>query len=424
MTRTARLLIILFLGCGLLFLSWYIPSQLMLWFLLLLLLLLIGMLLLYSGQKEQENASDGDMWQARLEASINSMYVGFMLIDANHNLITLNARAQVLFHVMPPLTSNFFYKNLPIISKDFTMRGLEEQLSEVLDLKGMIDECILKKKPVEKRDVAFGKKYLHLMLSPIVMFKTKPEVIGCVLLIEDATEASILARSRDEFFSVASHELRTPLTAIRGNVALIQQYFMDKIADDRFKQMLSDVHQSSVRLISIVDDFLDSSRLEQGRIVFKKESVDLLPLLQKLVKEYEPTVKTKKLSIKLEKFLAPAVVVGDHDRIKQVLINLLGNSLKHTEKGGIVISLEDTKSFLLLRVTDTGEGVSGQAQKNLFTKFQRLASDPFTNDTSNGSGLGLYISRLLTEGMGGKIVLEKTAEGKGSTFLVSLPKVR
>lgn len=138
-------MLVLLLGLVLFGLSWYIPHLLQLWFLLSLLLLLIGMLLLFPVKKEQVTHTDADTWRARLEAAINSMYMGFMLIDANHNLITINARAQTLLHVMPPLSGDFFYKNLPIITKDFTIQRLEEKLAETVELKSMIDTCILQK---------------------------------------------------------------------------------------------------------------------------------------------------------------------------------------------------------------------------------------------------------------------------------------
>ncbi len=269
----------------------------------------------------------------------------------------------------------------------------------------------------------FGKKYFHVMLSPIVTFKGKPDAIGCVVLIEDVTESRVAEKSRDEFFSIASHELRTPLTAIRGNVALIQQYFEEKIADKRFKQMLADIHDSSIRLITIVEDFLDSSRLEQGRITFKKESVALIPLIESVIKEFTPSVDRRQLTVRLEKGADTVSVMGDVNRIKQIMINLMGNSLKHTEKGSITLSVTDGNGMSMIRITDTGEGISDDVQKKLFTKFQRLTKDYFREDATNGSGLGLYIARMLAEGMGGSIILEKSVVGQGSTFLLTLPKV-
>src|SRR5213075_2929978 len=99
----------------------------------------------------------------------------------------------------------------------------------------------------------------------------KTEAIGTAILVEDVTEERVMARSKDEFFSIASHELRTPLTAIRGNTSLIQQYYKAQLKDGQLNEMVGDIHESSLRLIEIVNDFLDASRLEQGKMQFHPE---------------------------------------------------------------------------------------------------------------------------------------------------------
>lgn len=380
------------------------------------------MLLLYpQGKTHISHGDDLEKERARLEAAINTLQVGFLLIDADHNLVTLNARAQAMLHVVPPLPEEYFYKDLPIINNNFTMQKLEEVFSDETNLKGMIDECILKKKPLEKREVSFGKKYFHLMLSPIVVFKQKPEVIGCVLLIEDATEARVLEKSRDEFFSIASHELRTPLTAIRGNISLIEQYYSSTVSDERFKHMLSDIHISSQRLIHIVDDFLDSSRLEQGRITFAKEVVKVDELVEVISKEYQSVAKEKGVTLSYDKPKTTVVAIGDPDRIKQIVINLVSNSLKHTEKGKVSLTVTSSEKSVTVRVSDTGMGIAEEDKKKLFTKFQKTENHTYAKDATNGSGLGLYISKLLAQGMEGNVTLEESTVGKGSSFVLTLP---
>src|SRR5207244_599033 len=126
-------------------------------------------------------------------------------------------------------------------------------------LKSLIRECITTKKLITLKEVPLQNHFLKIVLTPIL---EKEEALGVVILADDITEAKIIQRSRDEFFSIASHELRTPLTAIRGNISLIQQFYGDTFKDKELVAMLSDVHESSLRLISIVNDFLDTSRLE------------------------------------------------------------------------------------------------------------------------------------------------------------------
>ena len=278
------------------------------------------------------------------------------------------------------------------------------------------------KRRIDIKEVMLGSKYLHIFLSPILTGGADSECIGVVILIEDVTEEKVLGRSKDEFFSIASHELRTPLTAIRGNTDLILQFYGDQIKDPQFKEMVDDVHESAVRLIDIVNDFLDMSRLEMGKMEFKKDDLDMGLVVAETLKEYQVTGSRKKLSLEFVKPEEGTLwAVGDRDKVKQVLINLIGNGLKFTEEGGVTIGLSMKGKTVKAAVTDTGRGVPKKNQSLLFRKFQQAGSSIYTRDVVQGTGLGLYISKLLVEGMGGTIALEKSEVGKGSTFVFSLP---
>ncbi len=282
---------------------------------------------------------------------------------------------------------------------------------------------------IDTKDVLWHDKYLRIIINPFSLSLEK-RLLGTVIMIEDVTEDTLLNRSRDEFFSIASHELRTPLTAIRGNASLIQQYYAKKIPDETFQQMIRDIHDSSIRLIHIVNDFLDTSRLEQGRITFKKEPVDLLSLIEMVVKEYQGALEGQDVSLRVAPYhpdntsssSAHCLVLADVDRVKQVLINLIGNSVKYTKKGTIEVELDCTeKAFVKVLVTDTGSGISEKNQALLFKKFQQTEENLYTRDTTGGTGLGLYVAKLLVEGMGGTLQLEKSEVGKGSMFSFTLP---
>jgi signal transduction histidine kinase len=177
--------------------------------------------------------------------------------------------------------------------------------------------------------------------------------IGVVILIDDITEAKVIARSKDEFFSIASHELRTPLTAIRGNASMMLDYYKDAFKDPDLKQMMLDINDASVRLIGIVNDFLDMSSLEMSKIEFKLEKMDMAGVIKEVLKEYEVAGTNNKISLELvEPVSKIAQVVADRNRIKQVLINLVGNGLKFTKDGGIKIELSEIDGFVETRVID------------------------------------------------------------------------
>ncbi len=243
-----------------------------------------------------------------------------------------------------------------------------------------------------------------------------------MLLLEDVTEERIIQRSRDEFFSIASHELRTPLTAIRGNTALIQQYYAEALKDKNLRDMVSDIHESSVRLIEIVNDFLDASRLEQDKMKLTPTAFAIEPLIETVVYEMAGVSRDKGVTLKFDHNLASLPrVYADSNRVKQVIYNLIGNAMKFTEAGSVTIGAEIHGHSLKVLVSDTGLGISTEGQQLLFHKFQQTGSSLITRDTTRGTGLGLYISKLLIEHMDGKIKLEHSELGKGTTFSFTLP---
>jgi PAS domain S-box-containing protein len=344
--------------------------------------------------------------KARLTTSINSLPLGFILSDISGKIIIMNPESQRILD----------------IAEAKSLGEIKEVLKGVCDVAKGYKESCSKKSAVEYKDVVLGKKILHLFILPII--PEREECIGGAILIEDLTEAKVLERSKDEFFSIASHELRTPLTAIRGNTALIKQYFADRIPDKDFQEMINDTHDASVRLIEIVNDFLDLSRLELGKIEFEKKSFNIIPLINSVIGEFQSQLTKTGLFLNLiEPKISLANVSADSAKVKQVLINLIGNSVKFTEKGGITISLKPQEAFLEIFITDTGRGIPLLNQSLLFRKFQQAGESLFTRDTTKGTGLGLYISKIIVENMGGTIRLVSSKVGKGTTFVFTLPKV-
>lgn len=352
--------------------------------------------------------------ESRFIASINSLPLGFIIVDVKSNILIKNQAVDKILG-LTEMEGNILLKG--------DIEAIEGKLKGFYDLKTKWELSLKARKAIVEKTVAFGAKFLRLFIAPVIT--EAKESIGVVILLEDITEAKVLERSKDEFFSIASHELRTPLTAIKGNTTMIRDYYAEAIKDPELKTMIDDIHESSVRLIGMVNDFLDVSRLEQGKMVFKNGEFDLSALITATVKELETLATEKKIFLKLEppKEKLPAVF-ADKDKVKQVLANLIGNSIKFTEKGGVTINLSLANNFLKTSVIDTGRGIPPENQALLFRKFQQAGSSLFTRDTTKGTGLGLYISKLIIEGMGGTIGIEQSATDKGSTFIFTLPIVK
>jgi signal transduction histidine kinase len=363
--------------------------------------------------------------QSRLRASLESLNVGFIITDDNNKLLMINRSARdILSH---EVDENGDVKKAPLDLKEgvSTIDDLNKRLSPAVDVQEKMTALGRYGMPVEIREVDYKDRILYVYLAPIMEYSagSVPSQLGTAILISDITEDKVAERSKDEFFSIASHELRTPLTAIRGNTSLIQQYFADSLKDESLKDMIGDIHESSTRLIDIVNDFLDLSRLEQGKVNLKLEEFSLEPIIENIVYEMRIVLQEKKLYLKFDKMTLDSLpkVLADKDRTKQIIYNLVGNATKFTEKGGISISAKVQGDKIKVLVDDTGRGIPLQSQKLLFHKFQQATSSLLTRDTTRGTGLGLYISKMLVEKMSGKINLEHSVEGQGSTFSFTLP---
>jgi len=277
------------------------------------------------------------------------------------------------------------------------------------------------KKEAERLQAAAedGRFYVVFM-TPVL---SGNEVLGVAVIVEDVTEQRILERSKDEFFSIASHELRTPLTAIRGNMSMVEEYYPEVKKNKELETMIHDTHMASLRLIEIVNDFLDSSRLEQGKMEFHLEPVAIKPIVDTVCKDLAEALKSQGNELELKGLSELPMVQADAGRVQQIVENLLSNAIKYTNNGHITIAASVHANKLHLSVSDTGKGISPESQKLLFRKFQQATESILTRDNTKGTGLGLYIGKLLATNMGGDIKLERTEVGKGSVFTVQLPLV-
>jgi PAS domain S-box-containing protein len=347
--------------------------------------------------------------QARLIASINSLNFGFIVANADNRILMSNKAMMALLGLKDGV--------------EITIDKISEILGESANIKLEINNCLKNKIPTEISEINFDKKTIRCNIAPVVMIRDHEEVIGYIFLIEDITEEKVMERSRDEFFAVASHELRTPLTAIRGNTEMMLDMYADKIADKDVKEMVKDINEASIRLIGIVNDFLDASRLEQGKITLNNTEFDLVELINNVVRVINNEAEAKSLYLKFtNEGQKPLTVFADLDKVKQILFNLIGNAIKFTVNGGITISVGVLENFVKISITDTGSGISAENEKLLFRKFQPAGEQILTRDVSKSTGLGLYISRLIISKMGGTIGLEKSVVGQGSTFVFTLPK--
>ncbi len=232
-----------------------------------------------------------------------------------------------------------------------------------------------------------------------------------------------LDKKKDEFVSVASHELRTPMTAIRSYLWLALAGKGGEL-NEKQKYYLDRSYGSTVRLIKLVNDMLNVSRIESGRLLLQMGKAEVKDLVESVIAEVKPHADESGIKI-ITRFTdgqGVPPVLADVDKIKEVLLNLVGNSLKFTPVGGSVTVDSDCAGGMVnIHVTDTGEGIPEEDLPKLFQKFGLVSGSYATNQKiSQGTGLGLYISKSLVEMQGGKIWVESAGKGRGATFSFSL----
>lgn len=234
-----------------------------------------------------------------------------------------------------------------------------------------------------------------------------------------AEEFAELDRLKDEFLSVATHQLRAPITAVRGYAANMSDGSYG-VVPDYFKEPLYIIRESARLMANSIEDYLNISRIEQGRMKYERTKVNIVDLVKKVVDQLTPVAESNGLKLTFENS-GDATVKIDTGKMTQVITNLIDNAIKYTKTGGITVSVEKRDSNARITITDTGVGISEADIPLLFRKFKRARDANKVNTT--GTGLGLYVAKMLTNGNGGKIWVESDGVGKGSRFIVEIPAV-
>lgn len=344
--------------------------------------------------------------EAKLTASVKGLPLGFILTDTKNSVVTSNNAAKKILSTPHTITS---------------IQDIEIHLKDKNDLAIKIDQCRNRNSSVEFEALTINDQILNIMITAVFLTEPLKEYVGTVILIDDITEEKRLEKTKDEFFVIASHELRTPLTTIQGSTFMLKKYFNNKITDRVIQKFINYIDKSSIRLINIVNEFLNVSRLEQGRIMFNNDVFNLSDLIISVVNDLKSLAEEKKIYLRYDNPLSLPPIFADKERAREIFVNLIGNAIKFTTIGGVSITTEKKDDSIYVRVIDTGTGIANANKKFLFQKFQQTDNNILARDLTKGVGLGLYISKKLAEAMGGTISLEASTENKGSTFTFSLP---
>lgn len=259
---------------------------------------------------------------------------------------------------------------------------------------------------------------LELFSTPVR--NTAGEHLGRLYTFRDVTREREVDRMKSEFVSLVSHELRTPLTSIKGYIDLmLEEGIGDGATATEVEEYLGIIKTNADRLMNLINDLLDISRMEAGRVELKRRRVDLHEAVRGVASALRPQIdaRNQRLAIDLEPGELP--MWGDPDRIAQILTNLLSNAYKYTPDGGqITVRVRRLDGWVQTDVADTGIGLSPEDESRLFERFFRSGNEAARR--AGGTGLGLAITKSLVELHGGQIKVT-SAPGKGSTFSFTLP---
>lgn len=261
-----------------------------------------------------------------------------------------------------------------------------------------------------------------LVLSVKQEVKRREEVAKLAKSLEDANlKLQEIDRQKTDFLSIASHQLRTPLSIAKGYIELIEDGAFGGKPPRPMVKVLRDMNESNERLVKLIDEFLDITRIEQGRTRFVFAKSDLQSLITGVVKELKNRAADRGLKLVWKSNLKNSQTDMDEEKIRHVIFNFVDNAIKYTEKGHIKILLEYDKigKLFVVRVCDTGLGFEKEDQASFFQKFYRGKNVRGSNVT--GTGLGIYVCKKFVEAHGGKVWAISPGVGKGSEFGFSIP---
>ncbi|MDO9541155.1 MAG: ATP-binding protein [Kiritimatiellia bacterium] len=257
-----------------------------------------------------------------------------------------------------------------------------------------------------------------LRTSNAVIEDRDGRTVGMVSVLSDITKMKEVEQLKSDFVANVSHELRSPLAAIQKNLTVILDKTAGEINNDQ-QEFLSLAKENVERLTRLINDLLDLSKIEAGKMELKKVRTDLVVLVRKAVASFSGWLGEKRIKFRLELPAQPVELELDSDKIIQVLNNLLSNALKFTSaKGEILVALRAAGSAVEVSVTDTGMGIALKDIARIFNKFEQVSANH--PNGVNGTGLGLPLAKEIVEKHGGKIMVKSTT-GKGSTFSFTLP---
>ena len=341
--------------------------------------------------------------QQQTQAIIQYMADGLLLIDGRGVIVTCNRALAMMLGLSPA----------QIVGRKVDAPDLPPNVAAITALTthrartGVLSREVTLETPRPRT--------LQIFSTTVVEDSGKP--IGEVRVVHDVTKERELEQMKDDFMSTVSHELRTPLFSLQGFVEMMLEDDNLDVATRR--EFLTIVQTQAIQLSDMVNNLLDLSRFDEGKLELQRKPVDILPLIRQSVLKLQGFAHQRQINLGTNLPPALPTLIGDSQRLEQVLTNLVGNAIKFTNSGGQVrVMASVTKDGLLVEVKDSGIGISPEALSRIFSRYYQVENN--SERSAMGSGLGLHIAQRIVEGHGGRIWAESES-GQGSSFCFTLP---
>ncbi len=352
--------------------------------------------------------------EAKDKAFLDSIGEGLVVTDQKGKVILVNKVAQELTgYSMEQLYGRVWAKDVPTVADEHSRRISYEDtpIYGALHNRGTSTKKFFYK-------METGKSLPVLVTAAPVIIDNINQ--GAVIAFRDITKEEEVDKAKTEFVFLASHQLRTPLTAINWYVEILQGGDAGPL-NDKQKEFLLEIDNGSKRMVALVNDLLNVSRLETGRLKIEPVATNLVVFIKDVLKEIEPLIQAKGCQLSLELPQEKVLVKVDQMLLRQVIINLLTNAITYSsieKKSQIIVSLKVSLNGYTIKITDNGIGIPKEAQSRIYEKFFR--ADNARTVVAGGNGLGLYLTKQIMDVSGGSIGFESESN-KGTTFYVTIP---
>jgi len=337
----------------------------------------------------------------RILEVINGFHDGVLVFDKENKLFLINPQAELIFE-----------KNSKEVIGKTTL-----ELTKIPNFKSVLNFLKEKEEKIFKKEIPMKKNLiLEVTITPLIKNNEK---IGTLIILHDVTREKEIERIKSEFVTLSAHQLRTPLSAIKWSLKMLLDGDLGELKKDQ-RDFIEKTYKSNERMISLINDLLNITRIEEGRHIYQFLFCDFLEIVQSVIDYFKEEIEKKKIQFEFRKPTQKLPkILADEEKLKLAIENLLNNAMRYTFPGGkIVISINLLEKEVEFKIEDTGIGIPKDEQPRVFTKFFRGVNA--IRLETEGSGLGLFVTKNIIEAHGGKIAF-KSEEGKGSIFYFVLP---